>query len=176
MSDRMLKVMTAVGADRPGLVKQISALIHGSGANLEDSRMAILGGEFALVLLYSGTQGALEQVQLGSSVLARQLELQFVIKDTAVPAARSFRSYRLRVSGLDHPGIVERVTDVLAPRHVNVESMDTRLAHLPLTGTPTFVLDSVLQIPPELAIAELRRALSELCDTEQLDFVLDARV
>lgn len=158
------------------MVKQISSLIHGSGANLEDSRMAILGGEFALVLLYSGTQGALEQVQLGTSVLASKLELQFVIKDTAIPAARPFRSYRLRVSGLDRPGIVECVTEVLEPRHVNVESLDTRLAHMPLTGTPTFVLDAVLQIPPEVALSELRRALSEQCDAEHLDYVLDARV
>ncbi len=176
MTDRKLKVMTALGSDRPGLVKAISALIHGSGANLEDSRMAILGGEFALVLMYSGSPDALERVQAGTESLGSKLELQFVIKDTANPAARPYRSYRLKVSGLDHPGIVERVTDVLALRQVNVESLDTRLAHLPMTGTPTFVLDTVLQIPPEVTIGELRKALSELCDSAELDFQLEARI
>src|SRR5690606_26366277 len=132
MTERKLKVMTAVGSDRPGLVKAISALIHGSGANLEDSRMAILGGEFALVLLYSGPAEALERVQAGTESLSTKLQLQFIIKDTSSPAARPYRSYRLRVSGLDHPGIVDGVTDVLALRQVNVESLDTRLAHLPM--------------------------------------------
>ncbi|MGE0327320.1 MAG: glycine cleavage system protein R [Polyangiaceae bacterium] len=176
MTDRKLKVMTAVGSDRPGLVKAISALIHGAGANLEDSRMAILGGEFALVLLYSGPTEALDRVQAGTEPLSSKLQLQFIIKDTASPAARPYRSYRLRVSGLDHPGIVERVTDVLALREVNVESLDTRLAHLPMTGTPTFVLDAILQIPPEVAIGELRKAMNDLCDAAQLDFQLEARV
>ena len=138
--------------------------------------MAILGGEFALVLLYSGTVEALERVQAGTESLGSKLELQFIIKDTANPTARPYRSYRIRVSGLDHPGIVERVTDVLALRQVNVESLDTRLAHQPLTGTPTFVFDATLQIPPEVAVAELRKALAELCDAEQLDFSLEARL
>jgi glycine cleavage system regulatory protein len=35
-------VLTAVGRDHPGLVHGLSAMIHEVGANIEDSRMAIL--------------------------------------------------------------------------------------------------------------------------------------
>ena len=42
MADKSYLVLTAVGPDRPGLVSEISSMVHGAGANLEDSRMAIL--------------------------------------------------------------------------------------------------------------------------------------
>ena len=61
MSSRQYQVLTAVGRDRPGLVEKISSLLLGAGANLEDSRMAILGGEFALILLFSGTDQAVAE-------------------------------------------------------------------------------------------------------------------
>ena len=49
--DRGYVVLTAVGPDRPGLVNALASLIRDAGANIEDSRMAILGGEFAVILL-----------------------------------------------------------------------------------------------------------------------------
>ncbi len=51
MANKSYLVLTAVGPDRPGLVSEISSLVLAAGANLEDSRMAILGGEFALLVL-----------------------------------------------------------------------------------------------------------------------------
>ena len=48
MTNKSYLVLTALGPDRPGLVNEISAMVLAAGANLEDSRMAILGGEFAL--------------------------------------------------------------------------------------------------------------------------------
>jgi glycine cleavage system regulatory protein len=56
---------------------------------------------------------------------------------------------------------------------VNVASLDSRLAHAPLSGTPMFVLEAELQVPSELALSELRRELGALCDDENLDYVLE---
>ena len=39
--------VTAVGADRPGIVAAVSRALYDVGGNIEDSRMAILGGHFA---------------------------------------------------------------------------------------------------------------------------------
>ncbi|HHH30681.1 MAG TPA: glycine cleavage system protein R, partial [Polyangiaceae bacterium] len=63
MSTKQLEVITAVGSDRPGLVSALSRLIHEANANLEDSRMAVLGGEFAIVVLYSGDEAAVAKVK-----------------------------------------------------------------------------------------------------------------
>ncbi|MBM3890900.1 MAG: glycine cleavage system protein R, partial [Verrucomicrobia bacterium] len=44
---RQYLVVSAVGQDRPGIVDRISEFILDHDCNIEDSRMAILGGEFA---------------------------------------------------------------------------------------------------------------------------------
>ena len=46
--------MAAIGKDRPGIVADLAELIFEHGCNLEDSSMTILGGEFAVLLLFTG--------------------------------------------------------------------------------------------------------------------------
>src|SRR5262249_38720419 len=43
-------ILSAIGTDRPGLVADLAQLIYDCDANLEDSRMTILGSDFALLL------------------------------------------------------------------------------------------------------------------------------
>ncbi len=64
-------ILSAVGRDRPGLVADLAQLVYDCEANLEDSRMTILGNEFAAILLCSGSADDLER-RLGDG--ARRLE------------------------------------------------------------------------------------------------------
>lgn len=175
MADKSYLVLTAVGPDRPGLVNEIAQVVLSAGANLEDSRMAILGGEFALLVLISGPKPALIQIEAEAGKLGDRLGLRILLKSTSAERpARDFLPYRLRVSGVDRPGIVQRVAAVLAKRGVNVASLESRLSYAPLSGTPMFVLEAELQIPSELALSELRRELGSTCDDENLDCVLES--
>jgi glycine cleavage system transcriptional repressor len=173
-ADKQYRVLTAVGADRPGLVERIAGLIHVSGANLEDSRMAILGGEFALILLLSGPTGAIAEVERRADGLARELELELWLRPTrARTTASDYLPYRLRVSGVDRPGIVAQVSALLAQRRINVAALDSRVTYAPLSGTPLFQLQARLQVPSDLGLSSVRSALVQLCEDENLDFVLE---
>ena len=44
-------VLTVTGPDRIGIVERVTGLLFERGANVETSRMARLGGEFAMLLL-----------------------------------------------------------------------------------------------------------------------------
>jgi glycine cleavage system transcriptional repressor len=174
MSGKEYLVLSAVGADRPGLVERISTLIHVSGANLEDSRMAILGGEFALILLVSGHAEALSSVERGGPQLEQELELRISFKPTERKGPTpDYLPYKLRVSGIDRPGIVSHVSGVLAKRAINVAAFDSRLTYAPLSGTPLFHLHARLQVPSEVALASLRADVTRLCEEENLDFLLE---
>lgn len=167
-------VMTAVGPDRPGLVNEITRLIHAAGANLEDSRMAILGGEFALLLLISGARTALDQVE-SQKQRVEALGLSVVTKWTERPlASKPFLPYLLKVSGFDRPGIVHQVSELLAKLEVNVQSLESRVAFAPLSGTPMFVLEAQLQVPGQAILRQLRHELMRTCDEVDLDFSLEA--
>jgi glycine cleavage system transcriptional repressor len=168
-------VLTAIGPDNPGLVRAISSVVLGAGASVEDSRMAILGGEFALIMLVSGTEGAVSRVEREVAALESELGLKFLFKRTRRDANKQFLSYAIRVTGLDRPGIVHAVTDLLAKRAVNVASLESRLTFAAETGTALFEHDAELQIPSEATLAELKRELAALCQDENLDFSHDAK-
>jgi glycine cleavage system transcriptional repressor len=83
--------------------------------------------------------------------------------------------YALKVTGVDRPGIVHGVSNLLATRGINVASFESRIENAPESGTELFVLEADLQVPSELGLEELERALTTLCDTESLDFSLEAK-
>jgi glycine cleavage system transcriptional repressor len=172
--DRSYVVLTAVGPDRPGLVNALAALIRDAGANIEDSRMAILGGEFAVILLISGAAGAIERAKEIGARIERELELRCILKETAPTRSPSdYLPYRIDVSGADRPGIVEVIAALLAGRGINVASLESRLSYAPFSATPMFVLEASLQVPSKIVLSELRSELAATCEEENLDFRLE---
>ena len=172
--DKHYLVLTAVGADRPGLVEQLSRRIHQAGANIEDSRMAILGGEFALILLFSGDPAAIGRVSAEHTQWTSQLGLNLHLKETTPRRGLAdFLPYMLRISGVDRAGIVAHVSGLLAQQGINVEALDSRVSYAPLSGTPMFHLNARLQVPSQLVLSELRASVARLCEEENLDFWLE---
>src|SRR6478736_3317307 len=166
MADKSYLVLTAVGPDRPGLVSEISSLVLSAGANLEDSRMAILGGEFALLVLVSGDEKATREVAARGDALGAKLGLRLLTKPTTSrQVATDFSPFEIRVTGVDRPGIV---------RGVNVASFESRLEFAPESGTPMFILEASLQIPSALALEDLRRELGIACEEEDWEYTLEA--
>lgn len=165
-------VMTAVGPDRPGLVEQFSALIHEHDCNLEDSRMAILAGEFAIILLFSGSEAAVEQVREASAAnLEEKLGFRVTFKSTERKSVPPQRAYSLRVSGADQRGIVRRVGEVLSNLNINVASFESQLEHAAFSGTPMFSIHAKLQLKEDGQAETLREGLREA--GAALDLVVD---
>ena len=50
MADKNHLILTAVGPDQVGLVEKISEFIARHSSNIEDSKMAVFCGEFALII------------------------------------------------------------------------------------------------------------------------------
>ena len=174
MSTKQYLVLTAVGPDRPGLVSEISSLVLAAGANLEDSRMAILGGEFALLVLVSGAQPTIDQVEQRGAELGERLGLRVMTKATSSPqASTDYLPYEIWVEGLDRPGIVQRVTAVLAGRGANVASLESRLVYAAESGTPLFVLEATVHVPSAAVVEELRKELGKVCEDESWEYTLE---
>ena len=57
-------IVTAIGADRPGLVEELSRFIFDRGGNIEDSRMVNLRGQFAMMVLVAGPPDTLHKIRL----------------------------------------------------------------------------------------------------------------
>lgn len=167
-------VLSAIGTDRAGLVKDLSSYIGRHAGNIEDTRMSRLGGEFALLVLITGKEEDLSRLEHSLSELETTVGLKCFAKRTnAMPEGTKGRSYHLEASGLDRPGIVEKITEVLVARAINVTSFSSRVENAPHSGTPVFLMDAVLEIPMTLNIVQFEKELVQVCEREQLEFILN---
>mgnify|MGYP003446493178 FL=1 len=73
-------VISALGKDRPGIVNLLAQAILEAGCNIQDSRMTVLGGEFALMLLVSGPWNAVGKLESQTKALEKKLDLTLVAK------------------------------------------------------------------------------------------------
>lgn len=169
---RCYAVWTAIGKDKPGLVDVVSRHILKCDCNIEDSRMAILGGEFAMLILVSGEQPAVERLIKNPGEALSKAGLSVQAHFTIGPGEGTPSGtipYRLEAYSLDHPGIVQRISHFLAEHKVNIRSLDTRLSHAPHTGQPLFSLHATLDVPTKEKVGELRRGLEIIGGDENID-------
>jgi glycine cleavage system transcriptional repressor len=175
--ERVYLVLTALGTDRPGIVEKVSQFILGHGGNIEESQMAVLGGEFALMLLVSGGEAAAAAIEAEAEDLAEVMELRTLVKRTAAPETRPGRgalAYRLHATSLDHPGIVNHVSQLVAAHGVNIERAECAARPGPWSGTPVFHLEMTLAAPDQSTVTRLREALAHLGGDEGIDIELSA--
>jgi glycine cleavage system transcriptional repressor len=164
----MQVAVTAVGADRPGIAAAVTKILFEHGGNIEDSRMAILGGHFSMMLIVAtdadpaSIQRALEQA---TSDLGLIVAVRPVAEATAEHSAGA--PYVVSVYGADHPGIVYRVTATLSDHGVNVTDLATRV----LEGN-VYVMILEVTLPAGLEAATLESALKALAAEVNVDVSL----
>jgi glycine cleavage system transcriptional repressor len=123
--------LSAIGRDRPGIVAAVTRarLVH--GVNIEDSQMAVLGGQFTMMLVLAAPEGvdaAALREELDAA--AAQTGLASLVLEELEPAASPppEASHVVSVYGIDHPGIVHAVTAALADQGASITDLRTQLA------------------------------------------------
>jgi glycine cleavage system transcriptional repressor len=173
MADKNHLILTAVGPDQVGLVEKISEFIARYGGNIEDSKMAVFCGEFALILLISGAESNLFKIANHYRDLEVETGLTISIK---TPAARrpteAVLPYALTASCMDHPGIVYQISAILSSFGINIESMETKTYAAPVSGTPIFRLEAHISLPTTVNVNSLRERFAEVQKQENIDIEL----
>lgn len=169
-----LLVISALGNDRPGIVKEVSEAITSCGGNIMDSRMTVLGGEFALMLLTSGNAETADTMRQELPALGEQLGLTVSVRQTEQRENRSdTRPYKVEVVALDHPGIVRNVAEFFSSQQINIEQLDTRSYSAAHTGTPMFSINMTISVPTSVQIKRLRDEFADFCDDRNLDACIE---
>ena len=148
--------VTAVGADRPGIVAAVTSVLVERGCNLEDTSMSILRGHFAMVLIVAAPEGV-SAAELERDVSEGTAELDLVVSVRAIADVEApptaGESWTVTVYGADRPGIVHRITQVLADLDVNVVDLTTRVASP--DDHPVYAMLLEVTLPPALDGATL---------------------
>ncbi len=154
-------ILSAIGSDRPGLVAELSQLIYDCGANLEDSRMTILGSDFAVILLCSASESNVaERIGVGVKRLERDHGLTILVRTLEgerppVPAPGT-ALYRVEAVGEDRAGVVAGLCRVLADRRVNIAELSTRSRPGP-GGSPHYELKITAEVRDTLSSEDIQK-------------------
>ncbi len=123
-SEQHFLVITALGADRPGIVNTITRLVSECGCNIEDSRLAMFGEEFTFIMLLSGSWNAITMIESSLPQKGAELDLLLVMKRTRCDDHTTFPStVSVKVDVDDSPGIVEQFTNLFTTQDFNIAEL-----------------------------------------------------
>ena len=155
-----LLAVTAIGADRPGIVADVTGVLVAHGCNLEDTSMSILRGHFAMVLIVAAPDGV-DPVALESDLARDVGDLVVSVgavaeQDPSTSGAAVGEVWTVVVYGGDHPGIVHGVASTLADLGVNIVDLSTRVGG---DDRPIYSMVIEVELPPGLDGAALDERL-----------------
>jgi glycine cleavage system transcriptional repressor len=155
--------VTAVGADRPGIVAAVTGVFLEHGCNLEDTSMTILRGHFAMMLVVAAPDGLAQQA-LEDALAGPAVDLDLVVAvrviDDGVPSSPEGDAWTVSVYGADRPGIVHRVASLLADNGVNIVDLSTRI--IGDADRPVYAMILEVTLPAGADAAAVQTRLTEL--------------
>lgn len=167
-------VLTLTGPDRVGIVEEVTRVLLELDGNIQTSRMARLGGEFAIIALVTLAEERSENLSAAfSGLVAEGYKLSQSRTDAGVEAHRGWRGYRVSVRGADHEGIIHDIAAALSQRGINIESMETGTSEAPVSGQPLFEMVALVAVPPELNETEWVWTIAESGSQANVDIEVE---
>ena len=171
---KQLLVVSVLGEDRPGILHDLSRTVRDCGCNLMESRMTLLGGEFAMLLLVSGNWNTITKLEAALPKLEQKLGLTVASRRTGEREPRhDLVPYAVDVVCLDQPGIVYNLANFFSERNIGIADLSTRSYQAAHTGAPMFAVQMAVNIPSEAHIGTLREEFMDFCDQLNLDAIME---
>lgn len=165
-------VVTAIGADRPGIVSLLSDRAQGFGANWAGSRMANIAGQFAgMVHFEVPAKNAEPLAQALRGLESSGLRVVIASSETPPPPAGR-RMVKLELTGLDRPGIVRDLSRSLAAQGVSIDDLQTEIVDGATSAEHLFKVNALLVVPEALSADTLRAVLAALASEMMVDIAL----
>jgi glycine cleavage system regulatory protein len=165
-------VLTLIGPDRPGLVEAVAEVVASHGGNWLESRMAHLAGQFAGILRIEVAENKAQAVLAGLAALEERGLRVVGEPSRAETQATTGRTLALELVGLDRPGIVREISQLLANGGANVEELATDRSSAPMSGEMLFHAKARVRLPSDADLALLRAALERLAS----DLMIEIRL
>jgi glycine cleavage system transcriptional repressor len=174
-------LLTAFSKDRPGIVADIAQVIYDNGCNLEDSEMANLAGEFAMIFLVSplssGNETELEGIL---STECRRLEREKGITaffrpvtPTQATPVQDIYTKTIHVEGLDQAGIVYKVSRFLADNQINIRTLNSQMKSSPESGATMYGMILHVEIPAKIPLEIVEKGLNQVGDLLNVDITIE---
>ncbi len=160
-------LIMGIGKDKPGIVRDVSEILYRVGASLEDTSMTILEGNFAMIMIASIPEKKRVQ-SLDSLFVSLRKKLRLTIEVTELketpkvgPVLHQGRPFVVTVLGKDKPGIVYRVSSLLARHSVNITDLNTKVIGRE-GGKNVYAMVLEVEFPPKADLSLIEKKLKGL--------------
>ena len=174
-------IINAVGTDRVGIVSDMTKEVIDVGGNVGESQAARLGKHFSLMMLVEVPDDQVDTLQQKLSAMT-DLTATACVTDGETSAnepAHPAIGYRgqLTLEGADNPGIVYKVTKILASNGLNIDKMETSDELAVGGSTVLFKMKGVAHAYEPLAsgfdVGKIKEELTDLGDSLNCDISLE---
>ena len=169
-----LIVISAVGADRTGVVHDLSQVVLKNEGSILERRMVNLGSEFAMLLLVSGHWHTIGKLESALTQFGESSDLTITLRKTSKRSdAAPLIPYAVDIVCLDQEGIVYNLSGFFSSRKVDIGELNTRSYPAAHTGAPMFSVQATVHVPADISIAALREEFMQFCDHMNIDGILE---
>jgi glycine cleavage system transcriptional repressor len=166
--------VSAIGADRPGIVAAVTRVLVDRGCNLEDASMSILRGHFAMMLVVAAptsTDAAELEHALADATAAFGLVVVVRAIDEGSQSRAEGDEWTVSLYGADRPGIVHRVSATLAAAGANITDLTTKVIGDEARPVYAMFLDVVAPVGTSVdaALAGVAEELGVSCTAHRSD-------
>lgn len=158
-------ILIASGADRPGILDEVSQFVFECGANIVDSKLLSMRGSFILmVLLGADETTSLHRIKSGLPAMAAAAHIVVEVREASTEQSDgvSFR-YRFHATGADKAGILNKLSHLFRVLNVNIDDVHTHVGVIQSMVRPQFELELLLSVPRDTPIIRLREYLDTIC-------------
>jgi glycine cleavage system transcriptional repressor len=161
-------IMTAFGKDRPGIVADVTSVLYETGCNLEDTTMSMLSDEFTINLLFSSSDGTIEEkLRDRCAELEEAKDISAFIRPLRERAAVSTSTAAIatiHVEGLDQAGIVYKISQYLADNSLNIIDLKSIVKTTPESGTSLYLMDIHIQLSGDATPESIEAGLDDVAE------------
>jgi len=169
-----LLAVTVIGADRTGLVRDVTKAISGAGGSIKQSRMTTLGSEFAMVALVAANWHSIKKVEEALAALSASSPMTVSVRATENRQPRDPAApYNVDIVAMDQEGIVAGLAAFFASRNIEIADLNTRHYNAAHTGAEMFSVQMAINIPAATHLATLREEFHEYCEEQNLDAIIE---
>ena len=173
-------VLNAVGPDRPGIVSEFTKIVVDQGGNVGESQASRLGSHFGLMMLVKIPKSHSEALQTAVEGMAGMSTTCYSTGDPDAVEITPKVGYsgHFTLHGADNPGIVHKVTNILAKHRLNIDEMKAfEDKSAPNGGLSLFHMSGIATSPAPLANGfnskVIREELEQLGDEMNCDITLE---
>lgn len=167
-------LINTLGKPDVSVLEQFTRALKESGGRIIESRMCVLGNEFCVLMLLSGTWDAIAKIEDMLPRLEDKLSLSIRTKRTeSTKNTGNQMPYAIDVVSIDNAAIVHDLVNFFTVNRMGIQDLHSNTYKAANTGAPMMSLHITVHIPANISIASIRTDFMDFCDHHNLDAIME---